>query len=43
MSKPEAEIQTPRFISCLVAETFRWVLSGALIAIVVLLLSDAAL
>ena len=43
MSKLEAEILTPRFISWLVAETFRWVLFGALIALVILLLSDAAL
>ena len=43
MSKPEAETQTPRFLSWLVAQPYRWVLFGALIAIVVLLLSDASL
>ena len=43
MSKPEAETQTPRFLSWLVAKPYRWVLFGALIAIVVLLLSDASL
>lgn len=43
MSTPKAETQTPRLISWLVAKTYRWVLFGALFAIVVLVLSDASL
>jgi hypothetical protein len=43
MGEPETEIPTPRFILWLGAKSFRWVLFGALVALAVLLVSDAAL